>query len=304
VGNYAADPDLWGFCGARTRSSTWLPGHQEHLGNANGAARRAGPDRGASFSAAASSCGPIMLSRTTAHACRVTAGTPGTQMSSNPVTALLPPAHPGEALTTDPADVSQHPEHPLPPTPASLQQRVTTPGMPRTDSTRRTVPNRRARLTVIRGGTYAHRSSRSASRSSHELRRGPVSYSFGPYTGAVCKTVGPKRAVGRPPDAAPLPNPAIMRIKAAAQRAAVRRRPPPGSGLERPRRARARLRGLRAALIRQASAKIVGRRVPPSSSRPDFPSRAVASRAPSGRRQRDRLRRPWTRLPLTRDRQL
>ena len=31
----------------------------------NGAARRAGPDRGASFSAAASSCGPIMLSRTT-----------------------------------------------------------------------------------------------------------------------------------------------------------------------------------------------------------------------------------------------
>jgi hypothetical protein len=61
-------------------------------------------------------------------------------MSSNPVTALLPPAHPGEGLTTDPADVSQHPEHPLPPTPASLQQRVTTPGMPRTDSTRRT-PN-------------------------------------------------------------------------------------------------------------------------------------------------------------------
>jgi hypothetical protein len=58
-------------------------------------------------------------------------------MSSNPVTALLPPAHPGKALTTDPADASQHPEHPLPPTPASLQQRVTTPGMPRTDSTRR-----------------------------------------------------------------------------------------------------------------------------------------------------------------------
>ena len=37
-------------------------------------------------------------------------------MSSNPVTALLPPAHPGEALTTDPADAGQHPEHPLPPT--------------------------------------------------------------------------------------------------------------------------------------------------------------------------------------------
>ena len=33
-------------------------------------------------------------------------------MSSNPVTALLPPAHPGEALTTDPADAGQHPEHP------------------------------------------------------------------------------------------------------------------------------------------------------------------------------------------------
>ena len=57
-------------------------------------------------------------------------------MSSNPVTTLLPPAHPGEALTTDPADAGQHPEHPLPPTRASLQQRVTTPGgMPRTDST-------------------------------------------------------------------------------------------------------------------------------------------------------------------------
>ena len=52
VGNYAADPDLWGFCGARTRSSTRLPGHQEHPGNANGAARRAEPDRGASFNAA------------------------------------------------------------------------------------------------------------------------------------------------------------------------------------------------------------------------------------------------------------
>ncbi len=65
VGNYAADPDLWGFCGATTRSSTRFPGHQEHLGNANGAARRAGPDRGASFSAAASSCGATMLSWTT-----------------------------------------------------------------------------------------------------------------------------------------------------------------------------------------------------------------------------------------------
>src|ERR1035437_3965690 len=65
VGNYAADPDLWGFCGTTTPSSTRFPGHQEHPGNANGAARRAGPDRGASFSAAASSCGTIMLSRTT-----------------------------------------------------------------------------------------------------------------------------------------------------------------------------------------------------------------------------------------------
>ena len=51
VGNYAADPDLWGFCGATTRSSTRFPGHQEHPGNANGAARRAGPDRGARFTA-------------------------------------------------------------------------------------------------------------------------------------------------------------------------------------------------------------------------------------------------------------
>jgi hypothetical protein len=48
------------------------------------------------------------------------------------------PAHPGEAPTTDPADAGQHPEHP-PPTRASLQQRVTTSAMPRTDSTRRTM---------------------------------------------------------------------------------------------------------------------------------------------------------------------
>ena len=142
VGNYAADPDLWGFCGATTRSSTRFPSHQEHLGNANGAARRAGPDRGASFSAAASSCGAIMLSRTTGtcascyrrHARHLDEQQPGHRPAA--------PAHPGEALTTDPADAGQHPEHPLPPTRASLQQRVTTPGMPRTDSTRRT-PNRR-----------------------------------------------------------------------------------------------------------------------------------------------------------------
>ena len=138
VGNYAADPDLWGFCGATTRSSTRFPGHQEHPGNANGAARRAGPDRGASFSAAAISRGAIMLSRTTGtcascyrrHARHLDEQQPGHRTAA--------PAHPGEALTTDPADAGQHPEHPLPPTRASLQQRVTTPGMPRTDSTRRT----------------------------------------------------------------------------------------------------------------------------------------------------------------------
>jgi hypothetical protein len=61
VGNYAADPDLWGFCGATTRSLTRFPGRQEHLANVNGAARRGC----ASFSAAASSYGAIMLSRTT-----------------------------------------------------------------------------------------------------------------------------------------------------------------------------------------------------------------------------------------------
>ncbi len=88
--------------------------------------------------------GPIMLSRTTGacaschrrHARHLDEQQPGHRTAA--------PAHPGEALTTDPADASQHPKHPLPPTPASLQQRVTTPGMPRTDSTRRS-PNRRLR---------------------------------------------------------------------------------------------------------------------------------------------------------------
>src|SRR5262249_13821642 len=44
-------------------------------------------------------------------------------------------------------------------------------------------------------------------------------------------------------------------LKAAALRGAARRRPPPGSGLGRPRPARARLRALRAALIRPLSAQ-------------------------------------------------
>src|ERR1035437_9357367 len=114
VGNYAADPDLWGFCGATTCSSTRLPGHQEHLGNANGAARRAGPDRGASFNAAASSRGAIMLSRTTGtcascyrrHARHLDEQQPGHRTAA--------PAHPGEALTTDPADAWPAPGTPPP----------------------------------------------------------------------------------------------------------------------------------------------------------------------------------------------
>jgi Bacterial regulatory proteins, gntR family len=109
VGNYAADPDLRGFCGARTRSSTRFPGHQEHPGNANGAARRAGPDRGASFSAAA------CYHR---HARHLDEQQPGHRTAA-------PCQRPGEALTTDPADAGQHPEHSLPPTRASLQQRGT-----------------------------------------------------------------------------------------------------------------------------------------------------------------------------------
>src|SRR5882724_516882 len=38
VGSHRRGPDLWGFCGTRTRSSTTSPGHQEHPGNTNGAA--------------------------------------------------------------------------------------------------------------------------------------------------------------------------------------------------------------------------------------------------------------------------
>jgi hypothetical protein len=105
VGNYAADPDLWGFCGVRTRSSTRLPGHQEHLGNANGAARRAGPDRGASFNAAASSCRAIMLSRDHWHVRVVLPPACWHLDEQQPGHRTAAPAHPGEALTTDPADV-------------------------------------------------------------------------------------------------------------------------------------------------------------------------------------------------------
>ena len=126
MGNYAADPDLWGFCGTRTRSS---PGSQiARDTRATPTARRAGQNLiGASFSASASSCRVIMLPRTTGT--RVVLPQPGHRTAA--------PAHPGEAPTTDPADAGQHPEHP-PPTRASLQQRVTTPEMPRTDRTRRT----------------------------------------------------------------------------------------------------------------------------------------------------------------------
>jgi hypothetical protein len=46
-------------------------------------------------------------------------------MSSNPVTALLlPHAHPGEALTPDPADARPAPGTPLPPTWASQRREV------------------------------------------------------------------------------------------------------------------------------------------------------------------------------------
>ncbi len=115
VGNHAADPDLWGFCGATTRSSIRSPGHQEHPGNANGAARRAGPDRDASSSAAATSRGTMMPSQATAtrpsryrrHARHLN--------ERQPRSPHRCPAHPGQAPATGPADASQHPDHPLPP---------------------------------------------------------------------------------------------------------------------------------------------------------------------------------------------
>ena len=119
---------LWGTtpqtrtCGiswATTRSSTRFPGHQEHLGNANGAARRAGPDRGVgSFSAAAISWGAIMLSRTTgtcASCYRRHARHPDEQQPGHRPAA---PAHPEKALTTDPL-TRPAPGTPLPPTRAS-----------------------------------------------------------------------------------------------------------------------------------------------------------------------------------------
>ena len=124
VGNYAADPDLWGFCGARTRSSTRLPGHQEHPGNANGAARRAGPDRGASFSAAASSCGAIMLSRTT-----------GTCASCYRRHARhLDEQQPGHRIAAPPPIQEKH-SPPIPLTPASTRNTPPAdPGIPATAS--------------------------------------------------------------------------------------------------------------------------------------------------------------------------
>jgi hypothetical protein len=40
VGSHRRSPDLWGFCGPRTRSPARHPGRQEHPGNASGAAPR------------------------------------------------------------------------------------------------------------------------------------------------------------------------------------------------------------------------------------------------------------------------
>ena len=173
VGNYATDPDLWGFCGARTRSSTRFPGHQEHLGNANGAARRAGPDRGASFSAAASSCGVIMLSWTTgtcASCYRRHARHLDEQQSRSP--HFCPPP------------IQEKHSPPIPLTPASTRNTPPAdPGIPATasDHARDATDGQHAptdsagAMTVIRGGPYAHRSSRSGVPVSH---RASVARSF------------------------------------------------------------------------------------------------------------------------------
>jgi hypothetical protein len=55
-------PGLVGILWGEDTQLTRFPGHQEHLGNASGAARRAGPDRGATSSAAASFRGIMMPS--------------------------------------------------------------------------------------------------------------------------------------------------------------------------------------------------------------------------------------------------
>ncbi len=58
-------------------------------------------------------------------------------MSSNPVTALLPP--PIQEKHSPPIPLTPASTRNTPPAgPGSLHQRVTTPGMPRADSTRRT----------------------------------------------------------------------------------------------------------------------------------------------------------------------
>jgi hypothetical protein len=100
------------------------------------AARRAGQDdRGASYSAAASSCAVLHAART-AGTC-TPPGMPGIQASSNPVTAPASRLRiQGEVLTSRSADAGWHPEHSPPADPGTPQRRATTPQMSRTSSTR------------------------------------------------------------------------------------------------------------------------------------------------------------------------
>jgi hypothetical protein len=138
VGNYAADPDLWGFCGARTRSSTRLPGPRST--RATPTARRAGQDLIAVRASALPPvpAGAIMLSRTPGtcascyrrHARHLTSDEqqPGHRTAAHAIQEKHSPPIPLTSASTrntrSPAD------------PASLQQRVITPRMLFTDSAR------------------------------------------------------------------------------------------------------------------------------------------------------------------------
>ena len=141
VGNRAADPDLWGFCGTGDTQLTEVP---KPPGASRQCRRRGVPGR--MTACELQRCRQFLRG----HTCRpdhrhVRAvpppgmpGMPGIQASSNPVNALVPRLRTqGEVLASRSADAGQHPEHSPPDDSGTPQRRVTTPRMSRTNSTRR-----------------------------------------------------------------------------------------------------------------------------------------------------------------------
>jgi len=90
VGNHAADPDLWGFCGAEDTQLNQVSRPSGTPGQCQQHSVPGRPGRGASFSVGAGSCRVIIGTRTTGTcAARYLPGMTGICTSNNPVTALL-----------------------------------------------------------------------------------------------------------------------------------------------------------------------------------------------------------------------